>query len=79
MSINSALTFITPRIKWLKSISLNASASYQTDRLTRRKQVAPQRASIAPGGMNEGVHDGHYLLGEYIADFVSDGRPMSLL
>lgn len=78
MSINSALTFITPRIKWLKSISLNASASYQTDRLTRRKQVAPQRASIAPGGMNEGVHDGHYLLGEYIADFVSDGRPMSL-
>lgn len=78
LGFNSELTFITPGVKWLKSVSLNASVSYQTDRLTRRKQVAPQRASVAPGGMDEGVHDGHYLLGEYIADFVSDGRPMSL-
>lgn len=64
--------------EWLESISLNASASYQSDRLERRKQVAPQRASVAPTTMHEGVHDGQYLLGEYIADYLSDGKPMNL-
>ena len=77
MAFSSAFTLVTPRVKWLSSIVLNTSLSYQSDRLTRRKQVAPQRASVAPGGFDEGVHDGHYLLGEYIADFVSDGRPLS--
>lgn len=63
---------------WLKEIGLNLSAGYQRDRLERHKQVAPQRASVAPTSMAEGEHDGHYLLGEYIADFVSDGRPLNL-
>lgn len=67
-----------PRVKWLNTIEVNASASYQHDKLTRRKQVAPQRASVAPTTMEAGIHDGHYLLGEYIADFVSDGRPMTI-
>lgn len=60
----------------LKGILINASGSYQNDRLTRRKQVAPQRASVAPTSMAEGVNDGSYLLGEYIADYLSDGRPV---
>lgn len=74
----SSLNLNPHRLTWIDGIHLNTSLSYQTDRLTRRKQVAPQRASVAPGGMDEGVHDGHYLLGEYIADFVSDGRPFAL-
>ena len=62
----------------LKGILINASGSYQNDRLTRRKQVAPQRASVAPTSMAEGVNDGSYLLGEYIADYLSDGRPVNI-
>lgn len=77
-AFTSGLNLSFPRISWLNTVSLNTSLSYQNDRLTRRKQVAPQRASVAPSGMEAGVHDGHYLLGEYIADFVSDGRPLSL-
>ena len=61
---------------FFSSLLLNTSVSYQRDRIERQKQVAPQRASIAPTTMEEGVHDGHYLLSEYMADFVSDGRPL---
>jgi hypothetical protein len=77
-AFTSELKFNFDSIKWLRSAVLNTSASYQKDRIERRKQVAPQRASIAPTSMEEGVHDGTYLLSEYISDFVSDGRPMNL-
>lgn len=76
-ALTSQLTLDFSSLRWLKSVDLNTSVSYQRDRIERSKQVAPQRASIAPTSMEEGVHDGQYLLGEYIADFVSDGRPMS--
>ena len=66
------------RISWLNNIALNFNAAYERDRLERHRQVAPQRASVAPTTMEEGVHDGQYLLGEYIADFLSDGRPLTL-
>ncbi|MCM1153327.1 MAG: TonB-dependent receptor [Muribaculum sp.] len=58
--------------------NINASLSYQIDRLHRRKQVAPQRASVAPTTMAPGVHNGQYLLSEYIADYTSDGRPFNI-
>lgn len=77
-AFTSALQFKMNRSSWLNEISVNTSASYEHDRLSRRKQVAPKRASVAPTSMTTGVNDGHYLLGEYIADFVSDGRPLSL-
>lgn len=77
IAFTSDVRFEFQRIKWLSSVSFNSSVSYQRDRLSRRKQVAPQRASVAPTGMESGVHDGHYLLSEYIADFVSDGQPLS--
>lgn len=64
--------------KFVKLLSLNMSAAYQNDRLERHKQVAPQRASVAPTTMTEGEHDGQYLLGEYIADYVSEGKPLNL-
>ena len=60
------------------NIGINTSASYQIDRLERHKQVAPQRASIAPTTMEPGVHPGEYLLGEYIADYISDGQPLNI-
>ncbi len=77
-ALTSELSLAFHSITWLKSIDINTSASYQNDRLERHKQVAPQRASIAPTTMEPGVHDGHYLLQEYIADFISDGRPLNL-
>ena len=66
------------RLKRLPSLTFNGSVSYERDRIEQRKQVAPQRASVAPTSMEAGVHDGKYLLSEYIADFVSDGRPLDL-
>ena len=74
----SDLTFTLKQCRWLKSVNVNTSVSYQHDRLERHKQVAPQRASVAPTSMNEGVNDGQYLLSEYIADFVSDGKPLNV-
>ena len=78
MSFTSDLTFALPRLTWLNRINVNTSASYQVDRLERTKQVAPQRASVAPTSMQEGVHDGQYLLNDYIAHYVSDGKPLNL-
>lgn len=77
-NVTSNLTFSLSQKPWLRLINLNTSVSYHNDRLERRKQVAPQRASVAPTSLDEGVHDGQYLLGEYIADYVSDGKPMNV-
>ncbi len=70
------LTLNNPRL--FDEFNLNTSLSYERDRLTRRKQVAPQRASIAPTTMKPGEQIGEYLLGEYIAEFESDGRPFNV-
>ena len=77
-AITSALTLNFPSLKWLRKTQFNVSASYQDDRLTRRRQVAPQRATVAPVSMEEGIHDGAFILGEYIAEYLSEGRPLSL-
>lgn len=77
-ALTTDLTMKLRGINWLDAVRLNGSLSYEHDRLTRRKQVAPQRASVAPTTTGEGVSDGHYLLQEYIADFMSDGKPLSL-
>ena len=78
INYTSDLSLAFKKFNWISNVRLNTSASYQTDRLERRKQVAPSRASVAPTSMEEGVHDGSYLLKEYIADFVSDGKPLNL-
>lgn len=77
INYTSDLTFTLNNITWLNTINLNTSVSYQVDRLERHKEVAPQRASVAPTSMDEGVHDGQYLLNSYIADYVSDGKPLN--
>lgn len=78
IGFTSNLTLNFTRSPWLTLVNVNTSASYQRDRLERHRQVAPQRASVAPTSMEEGEHDGHYLLSEYIADYLSDGRPLNL-
>ncbi len=79
MAFSSELSLRPKKISWLNAVAFNSGLSYQVDRLHRRKQVAPKRASVAPSTMDEGEHDGAYLLSEYIADYVSDGRPMNLM
>lgn len=63
---------------WFKALTLNVSVDYQPERMERRKQVAPSRAAIAPSSLGAGISEGYFLLKEYIADFVSDGKPMNL-
>lgn len=77
-SLTSDLTLAFPRISWLESVGLNTSGAFVNDRLTRRKEVTANGTPLAPTTMEEGVHDGKYLLGTYLADFVSDGRPVDL-
>lgn len=77
-ALTSGLQLRFKNMTALSSLSLTASAAVQNDRLERRLQVAPQRASIAPVSNAEGVHDGIYLVKEYVSDFVSEGRPVSL-
>lgn len=78
LSYTSDITFSFTKLSWIKRVNVNTSASYQADRLERHKQVAPQRASIAPTSMEEGVHDGQYLLNDYTAHYISDGKPVNL-
>lgn len=66
------------RIPALKRLDFKASASYQNDRLKRRRQVSPGLGAVAPITNTEGVHDGIYILEEYIADYLSEGKPLSL-
>lgn len=72
---NYKLSF--PSVSWIKTVELNSSVSMQADRLERTKLVSPQRASVAPTVWGEGVHDGTYLFSEYVADYLSDGRPVN--
>lgn len=62
----------------LRHINVNASLRQSSERLQQRRQVAPQRAAIAPTSLVEGDGLGQFLIGEYIADFASDSRPTDL-
>lgn len=76
--VASDLNVTFPRTAWIESAGVNVSANYTSDRLTRQKQVTPNGTPLAPTSMEEGVHDGRYLLSPYLADFVSDGRPVDI-
>ncbi len=75
LNFESVCTF-TDRL-WLNEVSLTGAASYQDDVLERRKQVAPSRPSAAPTSMEPGVHDGRFLIGEYLADYRCEGKPFN--
>lgn len=74
-SAESIISFSS--ISWLSSVELTGNLSYQQDVLERRKQVAPSRPSAAPTTMESGIHDGYFLIGEYIADYRSEGKPLN--
>ncbi len=78
LNLNTDASWTFKKLSWLSRVSVTASASYQMDRLERTKQTAPTRASIAPTSMEEGVHDGQFLLNEYVAYFTVDGKPLNL-
>ncbi|MCM1109782.1 MAG: TonB-dependent receptor [Clostridium sp.] len=77
-ALTSELRLGLNRCSFLNTLSANVSASYERDRLERRRQMMPQRTSIAPTTMEPGVHDGRYLSGEYLAELTVDGQPFTL-
>lgn len=76
-ALTSELNFNLRNNPFLSNIVWNMAVSYENDRLSHIKQVAPSRASVAPTSMEEGVHDGEYLLSEYIAEYTSEGAPFT--
>ncbi|MDE7153805.1 MAG: TonB-dependent receptor plug domain-containing protein [Muribaculaceae bacterium] len=62
----------------ISDIVWNMAASYERDLLRHIKQVSPARAAVAPTSMEECVHDGEYLLSEYLADYRCEGKPVTL-
>lgn len=78
INLTSDLTVQLPRISWIDAVGLNISGSYTSDILTRRKDVTPNGTPLAPTSMEEGVHEGRYLLTPYLADFRTEGKPVDL-
>lgn len=77
-SLTNNFFWTFPRIKAIKGIGLNSSVSAQFDRLERRKLVAPQRYAIVPSTVEGGERDATLLFKEYIADYLSDGKPFDI-
>lgn len=78
INLTSEFTLLISKPYFFNDFNANISAGYQIDNLERRKQVAPQRASVAPTTLSPGEHPGQYLLGEYIAEYKCEGRPLNL-
>ena len=76
-SLTNNFKWTFPRLKWIKTVNLDASVSAQSDQLKRTKLISPQRATVAPTGKEPGVHDGTYLFSEYVADYLCDGKPVN--
>lgn len=76
LNTQTGLTF--RHLSLLRHIDLNASLRHTRELLQIRRQVAPQRAAVAPTSLTEGESMGQFLIGEYIADFTSDSRPTDL-
>lgn len=66
-----------PKLNFLKLIELNSSVSIQQDRLTQTRLVSPQRYGLVPIGMEAGEHNAQLIFSEYMADYLSDGKPFN--
>ena len=62
----------------MQRVELTLSATQQFDYLHQRRLVAPDRMSITPTSDQAGEHEARLIGGEYIADYVSDGKPLTL-
>lgn len=71
----------TFRIEWpkhlLREVEVNASASLELDRLKERRLVAPQRYGIVPTNFDDGEWEAGAVYAEYVADYLSDGKPFT--
>lgn len=77
LALSTSLSFNTRRVA-VSRVDLQLSARYAGETLRRRLQVAPTRASITPVNMDAGAHDAAFILNEYIADYLCDGKPLDL-
>ena len=66
-----------PYVNGLKEIAANSSVNSQFDRMEREKLVAPQRYMIVPNSYEAGEHDATLLFKEYIAEYLSEGKPFN--
>ena len=76
-AVTNSLAFRFPSIAWLKGVDVNSSVSLQVDRLTQTRLVSPQRYALAPTTTEAGEHDANILFAEYMADYLSDGKPFN--
>lgn len=76
-SLTTRLMYEPTESRFLRTVNFNAGLTYETSHLHRVRLVQPLRASVAPTSMQEGVHDGVYLLSEYVADVISDSDPLT--
>lgn len=63
---------------FLKSISMNLSASQTRDVFRNKRIVSLNNQSAIPAEGVEGEHEGIYLPSEYISEYTIDGRPLLL-
>lgn len=77
ISLTNNFTVRPHREYFFKEFTFNSSVSQQIDRLEQRRLVAPQRYGIVPTSTEEGVHDAHIVFSEYIADYLTDGKPFN--
>ena len=68
----------TERTGGLQRVELTLSAAQQFDYLHQRRLVAPDRMTITPTGVEAGEHPATLIGREYVADYVSDGKPLTL-
>lgn len=66
-----------PKLSFLKLVELNSAVSMQVDRLTQTRLVSPQRYGLAPTSTDAGEHDAQILFSEYMADYLSEGKPFN--
>lgn len=74
---SSNLKWKFPKIDFIKSVELNSALNMQFDKLEMTKLVSPTRYALAPTSVEEGEHDAQLLFSEYIADYLSDGKPLN--
>lgn len=77
VAFGNSFSWKYPYRNGIRNIELNTSVSSQFDRLEREKLVAPQRYMIVPNTSEPGEHDATLLFKEYIADYLSDGKPFN--
>lgn len=77
IALANNFVFKSKRDWFFKQLEINTSIAQQFDRLTQRRLVAPQRYGLVPTTDEEGVHDAKIIFSEYIANYLSDGKPFT--